>query len=1657
MTVNIDQILGSLMAHERDALAAVFRGMVSDNIGDTSRGTSLQASAEDAYQFLLMDLETSWEPTTTRVATAIASLQQYISGALCGIEPGYQGIDWTTPSMRPTLDYWNDFTSQYDTWAAQTLLQTYPENYLLPILRPSPTEPFQKLVTNVNQGQVNDNTTANAIQQYLNDFEDFANLTVLGGYIDGFEAATPAMTNGYFDDEAAGIGKTVYLGRTAASPYTYCWRLCNHWLYDKDGYPAPNAWTEWEKIDVAINDDMLIGLPRIVQYNERIFLVWFERQVNNAQDSNSAWMVTIRALCAYRRFDGTWSGPQILSTCSHNAMAFSPDETTTADPLFAYDSTDPGKQPRWSTAAFQLTDSDGSNYFYAMLFTDQPGESQAPWNSYLVCQVDAWMNVLASTPELAQAQSTAVTTMVGQVQGAIQTFNGNTPITGALSANLTYQQRLQTLVSLSTTADKSHAVMTDLREVNLPESQTLSLPRPLPEMQAKTANRDGAGTARYQDNTIFFTPPTLTNGIANNDATAMISFTPGINATLAGVREVGFRFEDSDIEGWYKIYLDTWTAELYLSVKPAAGYSLASPGSTVAGVAKREFPVLYCNGTYLGKYNNHPQVFGPQFMYGRTISSSATSLHISLVPDLANGGLIPPAEVRNNDGSHFYYDKSSIYFGAADDSYKRYDSAGLSPSRYIPSVPLIKSDLTVLPLEAGTYSVLIATSADATWPGEEKLLTLKELTGLTQLSAKTTNVKCTETKIVTSKHRNPNYYYTGIKRFDVNGTLVQSTWRRAFWSVVRAWPLDDLTLPVIDENTSSIGTAQLLNPMGRKQVDGQKNVLPNIRLNTLFTSTLINDANLGLNTLYRWDTQLTPEPSVDSASGADQPMDFHGANSLYFWELFYHTPALTAYTLKCQAQYIEALKWQSRIFDPRSQVPVDGQQSSDDPMPNYWKLRPIAPAPTPSETPYALTLSTLADPYTIGYRDPVHFRANAYMEYIGLLISIGDTYYRMLTPDSLSQALQYYTRAHNILGERPYLARAVKWSGSISLSQFSNNQGGSAALVEFETNQDQAAQWSLHPYVGDAAQLSHSFADAFSPPINTKLMNLWDTIDARRNNLRHNLDINGNPIHLAPYATPLNPEALLWRQASNGTLAGSVGGVPRIIPPYRYSVISSLAQKAVGTLIGFGQQLLSHRGSIDARQQEVMQQSQLLELWTFTKTANQQAIDIAQGSLNSLSLSLAAATDRQTYYKELIDTDLSLLERSSMDQVLAGQSKGQAADALSKAGAAADMAPNVFGLANGGMSYGALLYAAGAGLSLSAQITLNRANQTSTMGGYQRRSDDWKFQLKQIENEIQNLNNQIETQNIQLAAAQNSKSLSETQHRHSLEMYTFLNKRYTNEVLYQWLAGQIAALYHQAYDAAVGLCLLAQTCWQYELGDFKTSYITGNEWNSQHQGQLAGETLQQALSQMESAWYSSRNARQLEITRTISVKHLLGTQWTSTYVANGDFTFNFDESLFHDDYPSHYMRRIAGVSITLPAAVGPLQNVRATLQQTSSTYVCSPDATAVAALIKNPTNPGTNANIITNSGASQQVVLSSGVSDTGLFVFQFGDERYLPFEGTGAVSSWRLVFQSPSDSDRNSQSQILASLDDIIVTLQYTACDGGPGFASAISTSMAKT
>ena len=137
------------------------------------------------------------------------------------------------------------------------------------------------------------------------------------------------------------------------------------------------------------------------------------------------------------------------------------------------------------------------------------------------------------------------------------------------------------------------------------------------------------------------------------------------------------------------------------------------------------------------------------------------------------------------------------------------------------------------------------------------------------------------------------------------------------------------------------------------------------------------------------------------------------------------------------------------------------------------------------------------------------------------------------------------------------------------------------------------------------------------------------------------------------------------------------------------------------------------------------------------------------------------------------------------------------------------------------------------------------------------------------------------------------------------------------------------------------------------------------------------------------------------------------------------------EELFDADYPGHFFRRLKGVAITIACVAGPYTRITCTLTLLSSKVRISEGS--APHYREQPPDP----RFRYDSGAIESVATSTGQSDAGVFELNFGSERYLPFEGAGAVSLWRIDL--PSDTNTFE----LGTISDIVLKIGYTAREGG--------------
>lgn len=892
--------------------------------------------------------------------------------------------------------------------------------------------------------------------------------------------------------------------------------------------------------------------------------------------------------------------------------------------------------------------------------------------------------------------------------------------------------------------------------------------------------------------------------------------------------------------------------------------------------------------------------------------------------------------------------------------------------------------------------------------------------------------------------------YTHLQQLDVRSQPLK---RKLLFPLLAPHATESKQTPpcLTSRQDTALGTIELIDFSGSsiKQSDSSPEQLrSDIRLNITFARHLIERAENGMDTLLAWSTQCLEEPGLKTGEQGEK-LDFYGAYGRYFVELFLYLPWLVAHRYNQEGQYGNAKSWLHYLFNP-------GRKKVEGANPDYWNAVPLITAtPTPSQPSFAI--QNPLDPHQIAMSHPVHFRKALYMLYIDILLNCGDTAYRQLTPESLTDAKFWYIRALDLLGPRLDIRQTDLWE-TVSLKELSENKN--QELRDFEqslideskhipsdANPRQPPQVCIRPY---APPLSVHTIDTphLRLPFNPVLISRWEKLESRLHNLRHNLDIVGRPLRLPLFAPSSFSSDILASSSPRAAEPEMAQYLGSEIPPYRFTIWHAHAMGAVDTVIQLGNSLMSF---IERSEQSSYQELQQHHVWDIANMAvdlQTQALQVDQKTRQALLASKAIVENRLDYYSQLVHEVVNTDEVAASASHLKGRIAEKVVYAAQAVGEGLKVMPNIFGLADGGFRLEGVPMSMATTAQGVAVAAHGIGDALDRVAQYRRRHQDWKLARDQARLEIAQIEAQLEQETEKETASRLLLQQTQTSLAHARSSYEFLSKRFTNSQLYQWFTNQMASFYSQVYDSALSMCRLTELSWRYEtMVDNSTQpFFQHQTWNSTYQGLGPGERMKMSLLKMKNA-YLLGNERELEISKTVSLRQLkakdnnkndnkisINKNWEdsplqaggtekvdgikSDLVKTGSCAFELTQSLFENDYPGHCLRRIKSISISLPAILGPYEDIRATLTQTDSEVVM----------------PGDGKSVMKSLRSNQQIALSTGVNDHGLFTLNFQDERYLPFEYTGAVSKWILSFPN-----HDAQKAMLESLTDIIVHVRYTA------------------
>ena len=343
-------------------------------------------------------------------------------------------------------------------------------------------------------------------------------------------------------------------------------------------------------------------------------------------------------------------------------------------------------------------------------------------------------------------------------------------------------------------------------------------------------------------------------------------------------------------------------------------------------------------------------------------------------------------------------------------------------------------------------------------------------------------------------------------------------------------------------------------------------------------------------------------------------------------------------------------------------------------------------------------------------------------------------------------------------------------------------------------------------------------------------------------------------------------------------------------------------------------------------------------------------------------------------------------------------------------------------------------------LQIAATYESDQAGIASRTASYQRRADEWMHQTNLAARELMAIGRQLVGSLIAEQVAYHEYQNVKTQIQQAQEILSFLQDKFTNQQFYGWMQSEISGLYYQYYRFACDTARRAEQTMKRELMRPElddTQFIQFNYWDSGHQGLLSGEALHFDLKRLEMAYHDS-NTRELEMTRHVSLRQL-DPQALIAMRLTGTCTVSIPEWLFDRDCPGHYMRRVKSVSISIPSVVGPYASVNCTLSLQASSLRVSP-LLANGAYGRDTSQD--DIRFVDYFGATDVIVTSNASNDSGLFETNLHDERFLPFEGAGAISTWTLAL--PSDL----RAFDYTTISDVIVHLRYTARQAGDPLGS---------
>ncbi len=948
---------------------------------------------DQLYSWLLIDNQVSAQIKTTKIAEAIASVQLYVNRALSGKE---EGVDFVTKSKKFFSTDWDTYNKRYSTWAGVSQLVYYPENYIDPTLRIGQTGMMDEMLHTLSQSQLTGDTVEMAFKTYMTRFEEIANLDIISGYHDG-----PS------DQQ----GTTWLIGKSDTGDYY--WRSADVEKMSGGKLPA-NAWSEWKKITAALNP--VKNLVRPVVFQSRLYLAWVESRETAVTSGSHTDKITEYLLKhAHILHDGTWSTPVSvaledgtlpLGGVNINDTGMYCAKEAQQEILYVY------FYKKADTYSKLLVNIAGLSLYQDGKVEVIDADTVSRMTGYIYLQLDTISAVRLNTPYTIQVSiSDARATQHAWGDG-----NFTRLISGSVKGTYTSVSNDSVVLHFDSVArvvysgvegDRSRTLV-DMMYSTGSIGDTFYLPAT--KERGEVANKSGRDFEFIAKNDNFQAVLVLDNiPLASNDRINLFSDDDANYLDRASKTYISPLYNsDGDSKLWTTSFARKERKKFVYVFMSRTGRDHTTPNELKFGDFKKINTKINVRDVKLS-------VSGAATGSFMADDCSKYSLVESLFNFNNNTVTVPFSMFRNNVAELTFAMSANGTDG--DDRFLGREEFTLTLTRKDESettvISLNKTTDGAQYLQYGFYRVRVNTLF-------AKQLVARANKGLNA-------VLSMETQLMEEpKLGDGSYIDVSFERYnrDMHGDgsymLYLIGWENINGSRSRMKFASGTTSS--QENTS----VRIFVPFNPDKTGGEKD--------TFYIGVKYSHADYTsdyrqmqgfkydkANKAFTADSNNPGRtPGLSSLVMNSEPMDFNGANALYFWEMFYYVPMMVFRRMLSESKFTEASQWLKYIWNP------DGYQVHGQPAPWMWNVRPLEEDTTWNNDPL-----DSVDPDAVAQADPLHYKVATFMSYLDLLIARGDTAYRQLERDALNEAKMWYIQALDVLGDEPYLTKSAGWSSPL--------------------------------------------------------------------------------------------------------------------------------------------------------------------------------------------------------------------------------------------------------------------------------------------------------------------------------------------------------------------------------------------------------------------------------------------------------------------------------------------------------------------------------------------------------------------------------------------------------------------------------------------------